>query len=93
MTQRATTATALTGRPSSASVIAVRETGGYLNMQPMLAIELLVQMPGGLPSPVTITEVVSPTHLVHLQPGRQVAVKVGATPEQVTIEWFRLGQL
>lgn len=93
MTQRATTATALTGRPSSATVIAVRETGQYLNMQPMVAIDLLVQMPGGLPSPVTITEVVAAIHLAHLQPGRTLAVKVGATPEQVTVDWFRIGQL
>ena len=38
MTQRATTTTALAGMPSSASVIAVRETGAHLNMQPMIAI-------------------------------------------------------
>lgn len=92
MTQRATTDTALHGRPSSASIIAVRETGQYLNMQPLIAIDLLVQMPGGMPSPVTITEVVAPTHLAQLQPGRSLAVKVGATPEQVTVDWFRIGQ-
>jgi hypothetical protein len=93
MTQRATTATALHGRPTTATVTALRETGQYLNMQPMIAIDLLVLMPGGLPSPVTITEVVAATHLAHLQVGRSLAVKVGATPEQVTVDWFRIGQL
>ena len=91
MAQRATTATALHGKPSSASIIAVRETGQYLNMQPLIAIDLLVQMPGGLPSPVSITEVVAPTHLAQLQPGRSLAVTVGATPQQISVDWFRLG--
>jgi hypothetical protein len=79
------------GSPATATIVAVRETGRYINMQPLLAVELLVPTAGGFPVPVTINEVVSHVHLARLQPGASLAVKVGSTPEDVVIDWFRFG--
>jgi hypothetical protein len=91
MANRANSTAALNGTPAMASIVAIRESGRYLNMQPVLAIELLVPTASGFPVPVTINEVVSQLHLARLQPGSSLAVKVGATPQDVVIDWYRFG--
>jgi len=91
MAARASSTTALHGTPATATVIAARQTGQYINMQPMVSIDLLVLMPGGMPSPVTITEVVAPLHLARLQAGSQLPVKVGTTPDDVMVDWLGVG--
>lgn len=91
MAARAGSAAATSGTPASASVVGVRQTGQFVNMQPVLAIDLLVQSPGGFPTPVTINEIVAQIHLARLQPGASLAVKVGATPHDVVIDWSAVG--
>jgi hypothetical protein len=91
MTARANSTAATQGTPATASIVAVSETGRYINMQPVLAVELLVPTAAGFPVPVTINEVVSQLHLARLQPGASLAVKVGSTPQDVVIDWFRFG--
>ena len=54
-------------------------------------LQLLVPMAAGFPVPVTINEVVSQLHLARLQPGSSLAVKVGSTPQDVVIDWYRFG--
>ena len=91
MTARANSTASLNGTPADASIVAVRQSGQYINMQPVLAIELLVPTAAGFPVPVTINEVVSQLHLSRMQPGSSLAVKVGATPQDVVIDWYRFG--
>lgn len=91
MAARSNSTASLTGTPTTASVVGARDSGQYFNMQPLIAIDLLVQLPGGFPTPVTIHEVVAPLHLVRLTPGSALAVKVGATPHDVVIDWQRWG--
>ena len=88
MTARVSSTTGVHGTPATATVMAARQTGQFLNMQPVISIDLLVQMPGGMPSPVTLTEVVSQLHLARLSVGSSLPVKVGATPHDVVIDWF-----
>jgi hypothetical protein len=67
---------AATGVDATASVIAVRDSGGQVNFQPMCEIDLTV-MPDGLPPyPVTVKQVVAMTQLAALTPGKNVRVKV-----------------
>ncbi|MFZ2440746.1 MAG: hypothetical protein WAW51_00210 [Ilumatobacteraceae bacterium] len=91
MTARANSTAAAHGTPVDASIVAVSQSGQYINMQPVLAIELLVPTAAGFPVPVTINEVVSQLHLARLQPGSSLAVKVGSTPQDVVIDWYRFG--
>ncbi len=89
MANRASSTAALHGTPATASVVAARQTGQYINMQPLVTLDLLVQMPGGLPAPVTINEVVSQLNLSRVAPGASLPVKVGAAPGDVVVDWFR----
>lgn len=89
MATRASSTTALHGTATTASVVAARQTGQYINMQPVVVIDLMVHLPGSLPTPVTITEVVSQLHLALLLPGNSLPVKVGTTPHDVIVDWFR----
>lgn len=75
--------------PATATVTAARETGQYINMQPMVAIDLLVSRAGGIPVPVTVTEIVAPLMFSRIQPGAVLGVSVGAVPTDVIIDWRR----
>ena len=67
---------AATGVDASAAIVAVRDSGGMVNMQPMCEIDMTV-MPDGLPPyPVTVKQVVPMTQLAMLTPGKTVKVKV-----------------
>ena len=85
---RATSPVAATGTPGSATVTSARTTGQYINMQPMVALDLLVQVPGRMPMPVTVTELVDQVHLGRLLPGAVLAVKVGDRPDDLYIDWL-----
>jgi hypothetical protein len=74
--QTAAANVAATGVTASASIVAVRDAGAMVNMQPMCEIDLTV-MPDGLPPyPVTVKQVVAATQLALLTPGKTVEVKV-----------------
>jgi hypothetical protein len=67
---------AATGVDASAAIVAVRDAGAQVNMQPMCEIDLTV-MPDGLPPyPVTVKQIVPMAQLAALQPGKTVNVKV-----------------
>ena len=87
MAARATSTAAVQGTPTTATVTGARETGQYVNMQPVIAIDLLVQPAVGMPVPVTITDIVSQLHVSWLRPGSSLGVKIGATPKDVVIDW------
>jgi hypothetical protein len=65
-----------TGVTCAATITTVTDTGGMVNMQPILEIGLTV-LPDGLPPyPVTVRQTVSPVYLAMLQPGTSLSVKV-----------------
>jgi hypothetical protein len=65
-----------TGVTCAATVVAVRDTGGMVNMQPIAEIDLTV-LPDGLPPyPVTIRQAISQFDVARIQPGANLAVKV-----------------
>jgi hypothetical protein len=71
-----------------AQVVAVRDTGARVNLDPTLDIDLLVTLPGQPPYPVTTRAVVSMAHLGRLTPGGQVQVRVNpATPQLVHLDF------
>lgn len=84
--QRATGTAAMSGTPTTATLSAVSHTGQMYNHAPVLKMDLLVMM-NGIPTPVTVSEVV-PLHLLaKAQVGNQIRVKVGATPEDLYLDW------
>jgi roadblock/LC7 domain-containing protein len=67
---------AATGLDATATVVAVRQGGGMVNYQPMVEIDLTVMVPGGMPYPATVSQVVQQVHLARLTPGNTLKVKV-----------------
>ena len=76
-----------TGVTCAATVVATRDTGGMVNMQPIVEIDLTV-LPDGLPPyPVTIRQTISPIHMATIQPGSSLSVKVDPNdPSSVFID-------
>jgi hypothetical protein len=67
-------------------VIAVRDAGVRVNMDPTLEVDLLVTLPGQPPYPVTTRAVVSVAHLGRVTAGATLAVRVNpATPHLVQL--------
>ena len=67
-----------------AQIIAVRDTGARVNMNPSLQFDLLVTLPGQPPYPVSTGAVVSMGDLGRLTTGAVVSCRVNpATPELV----------
>lgn len=79
---------AATGIAATASIVAVRQSQGMVNLQPIVEIDLTV-MPEGLPPyPATVSQAVPQVHLVRAQPGVTVAVKVDPdNPSTIWIDW------
>jgi hypothetical protein len=83
-----TVATQLTasGEPATAQVLAARDTGTLINMQPVLEIDLLVNRAGQPPYPATVSQLVPHAQLGALPPGTTISVKVDPTnPAVVSI--------
>ncbi len=79
---------AATGLDATATISAVRQSGGMVNYQPMLDIDVIVMAPGRPPMPATVSGVVEQLYLHKAQPGAQVPVKVDpADPSVVWINW------
>ncbi len=76
-----------TGVTCAATVVAARDTGGMVNMQPIVEIDMTV-LPEGLPPyPVTIRQTISPIHMAAVQPGHSLSVKVDPNdPSSVFID-------
>lgn len=76
------------GVHTTATVVAVRQAGAMVNFNPLVELDLLVLMPGGVPVPVTRKEVVLQLHLARSQPGQRVKVLVDPTnPARLAIDW------
>ena len=79
---------ALTGTPATATINTAQQTGTMVNYQPTLQLDLTVFPAGGVPYPVTVTQVVEQPYLGKAAPGAGVAVKVDASdPQVVWIDW------
>jgi expansin (peptidoglycan-binding protein) len=79
---------AATGLDGVATITGVRQSGGMVNFQPILELDLTVAAAGRPPLPVTVSQPVEQIFLAKAQPGGKVAVKVDpADPNLVWINW------
>lgn len=77
-----------TGLAGTARISSVRQTSMMVNNQPVLAFELLVEVPGRPAYTATLRELVPFIRLAQVQPGSTLAVRVDpARPERVAIDW------
>jgi hypothetical protein len=88
--QTAAANAATTGVDATATIVAIRQSGGMVNFQPMIEVDLTV-LPDGLPPyPVTVKQVIPQVQLAQAQPGAGVHVKVDPNnPASVWIDWNR----
>lgn len=87
MADQAASTVPMDGVDATATVVSARQTG-MVNFDPLVELELLVTV-GGLPMPVTTTQVVPSLQLSKVQPGSSLPVKVGAFPSDFFIDWMR----
>jgi len=76
-----------TGESATAQVLASRDTGTQINMQPIVEVDLLVtRSTGGAPYPATVRQMIPNAQLGLVAPGSTIAVKVDpANPATVLI--------
>jgi hypothetical protein len=76
------------GVDAIATVTASRQTGASMNLNPVVELELLVMMPGGVPMPVKRQEMVQQLHLGRAQVGSRLKVKVDPVDaSKLWIDW------
>ncbi|MBO4208122.1 hypothetical protein [Micromonospora echinofusca] len=86
--QQATAHLATSGVPATATIVAVRETGAYVNGMPSVELQLMVTPAGRPPFPAGWTGLVPLTGLGQLRPGGSVAVRFDAfQPTSLTVLW------
>ena len=74
--------------PAQATILNVTDTGSRINLEPVLAIDLLVSLPGQPPFPSVLRTPVPITEIAGLRPGQEIAVRVNpAPPHQVVPPW------
>jgi hypothetical protein len=79
------------GLAGIATLTGVRQTVEQLDFQPILELDLSIEVPGRPASLVTVKQVVPTVYLAKALPGQQVAVKVDATDaSQVLIAWHEV---
>ena len=64
------------GIDGTATVTAIDNGGGMVNLQPLVVLELTVMVPGRPPYPATVKQAIAAPLLAQVQPGQTVAVKV-----------------
>jgi hypothetical protein len=75
-----------TGERAEAQVLAARDTGTQLNLQPMFELDLLVTRPGLPPYPVTIRQVVALAQIGQVTPGATLPVVIDpADPQHILL--------
>lgn len=80
------------GLPGTATVAALTQTGMYLNENPQVAIDLMVDVAGRPPYPVTRKEFVPLILLGRLGSGAPLPVRVDrANPQRLVIDWGNAG--
>ncbi len=76
------------GFDTVAIVTGARQTNALMNHNPMVALDLLVTMPSGVPVPVQRTEIVPLLHLSRVQVGSRLAVRIDPhDPSTLRITW------
>ena len=70
---------ATTGEDATAQVVAARDTGTQINLQPILEIDLLVMRDGQPPYPATVRQMVAQAQLGLIAAGSTVSVRVDPT--------------
>jgi hypothetical protein len=79
---------AVTGVDAVATITAVRQGVGLVNMQPLIELDLTVLPEGRPPYPVTVAQTVPMTHLAVARPGSTVHIKTDPSdPAIVWIDW------
>jgi hypothetical protein len=77
---------ATTGERAEAQVVASRDTGTQINMQPMLELDLLVMRAGQPPYPATVRQMVPQSQLGLVAPGSALSVWIDpANPSTVLL--------
>jgi len=86
-TQTVAAQLATTGESATAQVLASRDTGTQINMQPIVEVDLLVtRSTGGAPYPATVRQMIPNAQLGLVAPGSTIAVKIDpANPSTVLI--------
>ena len=83
-----TDAVLASGVSGTATLTGVTQTGMYLNEQPRIKMDMLVQLPGQTPYAAEHSEFVPLILLARVQPGATLPVKVNpAQPGKVVIDW------
>lgn len=73
---------------TSATVVDARQLPMLIGMNSIVELDLHVQLPGGVPLPVTRTEQLAPLHLARVAPGAILDVSiVPGRPDTVRVEW------
>jgi hypothetical protein len=77
-----------TGMPGQASITGMTQTGVYVNEQPQIALELMVEIPGRPAYPAGYRGIIPLMLLGRLNTGMPLAVKVDpADPQNLVIDW------
>jgi hypothetical protein len=75
-----------TGETAQAQIVASRDTGTQVNLQPMLELDLLVMRDGQPPYPATVRQMVAQSQLGLVAPGAMVSVRIDpADPSTVLL--------
>jgi len=83
-----------TGVSGTATLTGVTQTGMYLNDQPRIKMDMLVQLPGQVPYATEHSEFVPLILLARVSPGATLPVKVNpAQPQKVVIDWQGLSSM
>ncbi len=76
------------GVDAVATVTGARQTGMFVSHNPVVELDLLVMMPGGLPIPLKMSQTVPMLHLSRVQPGGRLPVKVDPNDvNNCVIDW------
>jgi hypothetical protein len=80
---------ARTGVPAIAQVLDVRETGIYLDDDPVIEVRLLVRVNGGPPYPAMFWGPITPSDLARAQDGGAFTARVDPhQPDRVYVDWL-----
>jgi hypothetical protein len=79
-----------TGMRGRATVLAVRDTGVTVNMSPMIALDLRVEVPGQPVFTKTVRKVISRLDVGSYRPGLVLSVAADpARPQDIVVDWDR----
>jgi hypothetical protein len=86
--QTAAANAAMNGTPAKAGIVEVRQSGGMVNYQPMIEVDLNVMREGAPPYPATVKQVIEQIYLPKAVAGASVNVKIDPSDQNVVwIDW------